>query len=223
MSTRGNPDRANTAAAHTAPDGAGATVEPTGPGPLPAPGFRDRAEQPPTAQTPGRTPAQPPRAATVGRAVLIGLATGARSTAGATALVVTSSRADPAPFGRLAGLPVRIAACAATAAEVVLDTLPVAPPRTAPAGLVPRVLLAPLVAVGADVRDGARPDGPTVLLDALTAAAAATVAAFAGVRLRAFLARRLGADLPGALAEDALVGLLVRAGTRRAPGLRVAA
>ncbi|MFC7658864.1 hypothetical protein ACFQV8_24345 [Pseudonocardia benzenivorans] len=60
--------------------------------------------------------------------MLIGLATGARSTAGATALVVTSSRADPAPFGRLAGLPVRIAACAATAAEVVLD----APGRAAP-------------------------------------------------------------------------------------------
>ncbi|GAY08019.1 hypothetical protein [Pseudonocardia sp. N23] len=157
--------------------------------------------------------------AVAARAAALGLATGARSTTAAAALVLSSMPTDRSPLHRLATTPARLAASAAVLGELTADKLPIAPPRTRPTGLIPRLLLAPAVAVAADHRDDAGPDAWTAVY-ALVAGAAAAAAALGGVRMRAVLARRLGSDVPGALAEDALACTLAWVGSRRAPGPR---
>lgn len=155
-----------------------------------------------------------PPFATLLRAVALGAATGARSTTAVAALALTSTERDRWPLNRAASPTAKLGAGAAVVGEMVGDKLPVAPPRTDPAGLVPRLLLAPVAVAAADRRDGSGPDGWTVL-NALAASAAAAAAAFGGVRLRAVLGHRLGSDLPGAFAEDVLAGTLAWVGSRR--------
>ncbi|MDL4821438.1 hypothetical protein [Actinomadura opuntiae] len=144
------------------------------------------------------------------RAAALGAATGARSSAGLSALAMRSRRYHPGLSGRLSHPAVKTVNGLLTVAEMGLDKLPSAPPRTSPQVLAPRVLLAATAARAVARRDGIR-SGPPVLL----AAATATASAAAGVRLRAAAARRTGSDLPGALAEDAAAVLLGRLGTAR--------
>jgi uncharacterized membrane protein len=96
------------------------------------------------------------------------------------------------------------------AGEVVADKQPAVPGRLSPPGLVPRLTLGATSAAALARRDD---EGPA--LPALVGLAAAGGAAVLGVRARAAAARRLGSDLPGAIAEDALTAGLAWLGARR--------
>lgn len=151
------------------------------------------------------------RPATLARAVALGAATGSRSSAGITALALTSRRGDRGPVAPRAGSrPGRAVTVLLAAGELAADKLPSAPSRLAPPGSIPRTALAATAAAGMAARDGERPE-PAAVVAAVTALGSAA----AGLRLRALAARRLGSDLPGALAEDALAGLLAWLGARR--------
>ena len=154
----------------------------------------------------------PPRFGTLAKAAALGAATGARSTAGVTALAFTSSPADDGPvLSRLGSRPGKVAVGAAAVGELVADQLPATPSRLAAPGLAPRLTLAAAAASGMARRDGER-RAPA----ALVATAMALVGAVLGVRLRAAAAGRFGSDKPGAFAEDGLAAALAWVGTRRA-------
>jgi uncharacterized membrane protein len=131
------------------------------------------------------------------RAVLFGLATGGRSTVGITALALTAPRTGSwlgnRWLTRAAGL--------ASAGELAGDKLPKAPSRLAPPGLVSRLAFG--VIGGMLLARRYRASTTTTVLAGLLAVAAAVVGALLGGRWRSLVARRLGTDLPGALAEDA--------------------
>ena len=95
--------------------------------------------------------------------------------------------------------------------ELTADKLPSTPSRLAAPGLIPRIALAAVAAAGMAIRDGERPEPAA----AVAAVDRALGSAALGVRLRALAARRLGSDLPGAFAEDALAGTLAWLGARR--------
>ncbi|WP_202125922.1 hypothetical protein [Actinomadura physcomitrii] len=154
-------------------------------------------------------PDRPSRRALV-RAAALGAATGCRSSAGLSALALRSRRYHPGLSGRLSHPAVKALNGLFTLAEMGIDKLPAAPPRTSPQGLAPRVALAAVAARAMARRDGIR-SGPPVVL----AAATATASAAAGVRLRAAAADRMGSDLPGAFAEDAAAALLGQVGAAR--------
>ncbi|QKG27505.1 hypothetical protein [Actinomadura verrucosospora] len=154
-------------------------------------------------------PDRPSRRALM-RAAALGAAAGCRSSAGLSALALRSRRYHPGLSGRLSHPAVKAVNGLLTMAEMGLDKLPSAPPRTSPQGLAPRVAIAAVTARAVARRDGIR-SGPPVLL----AAAAATASAAAGVRLREAAADRMGSDLPGALAEDAAAALLGQVGAAR--------
>jgi uncharacterized membrane protein len=157
------------------------------------------------------TSATAPLRASLLRSAALGAASGCRSTAGATAVVLTARPTDPGPAAR-AGRG-RLLALVLAAAELVADKLPVTPPRTQPAGL-PRLAAGAGSATAVAQRDGRAP-AAAAAVGTLAAAAAAELAS----RARAVAARRLGSDLPGALLEDVLAALLAWWGTRRpAPG-----
>ena len=160
----------------------------------------------------GDRDAPPVRPVTLARAVALGAATGARSSAGITALALTSRRADRgAAASRLSSRPAQVVTALLAAGECVTDKLPVTPSRLAAPGSVPRVALAAAAAGGMAARDGERAEPAAVV-----AAGAALGSAALGLRLRAAAARRFGSDLPGALIEDAIAGTLAWLGTRRA-------
>ncbi|HYH30389.1 MAG TPA: hypothetical protein VD903_08390 [Pseudonocardia sp.] len=145
------------------------------------------------------------------RAAALGAATGARSTAGITAVALTSRPDDTgAVASRLGGRAGSALAVVAAAGELVADKTPGVPSRIAPPGLVPRIALGATSASAV-----ARRDGHDNALPGLIGAASAVGAAVLGVRLRAVAARRFGTDKPGALAEDALAALLGWLGARR--------
>ena len=149
--------------------------------------------------------------ATLARAAALGAASGSRSTAGITALALTSRPDDLGVIASRAGSrPGQVVTPLAAAGELTADKLPFTPSRLGAPGLVPRIALAATAAAGMAIRDGERPE---------PAAAVAAVAAFGsaalGVQFRALAARRLGSDLPGAFAEDALAGALAWLGARR--------
>ncbi|GLZ49014.1 hypothetical protein Acsp06_51990 [Actinomycetospora sp. NBRC 106375] len=158
-----------------------------------------RADDRERAEHPERAP-RPATAGTLARAAALGAATGARSTFGVTALALRGAR----------GRSVRGAAVLAALGEAAGDKHPAVPPRTHPAGLAPRLGLAATSAGAAAHRDG-REVGP----GALVAVGAALGAAVGGMRLRGLAHARLGTDLPGALAEDAVAALLAGWGARR--------
>ena len=128
------------------------------------------------------------------RAALLGLATGGRSTLGLTALACTASRPGPVALRWVAGL--------GSAVELAGDKVPQAPSRLAPVGLAAR--LAGAAASGGWLARRAGERGSAVPLAGLIAMAAALAGALLGHRWRSLGARRLGTDLPGALAEDVL-------------------
>ncbi|MCW0215465.1 MAG: hypothetical protein OJJ54_19080 [Pseudonocardia sp.] len=148
------------------------------------------------------------------RAAALGAASGGRSTAGLTAVTLTSRARDPWPARYLAGPVSKVSAVLSAGGEAVADKLPGAPPRTAPAGLAPRVAFGAAAAAIATRRGGTK-DPQVVGGAAALAAALSVAAAFAGTKVRGIAAERFGADLPGALAEDGLVGTLAWWGSRR--------
>jgi len=136
-----------------------------------------------------------------GRLVALGLATGGRSMAG---LVVLSAASSPdglsQPLRTLAGPVGRAGAAAAAATELVLDKLPVTPPRTQPEGLVPRAAIAATGGYVLAKRRGRRP-----LIPVLTAAGTAVGAAYAGAWWREHAAQTGLSPLLAAAVEDAVV------------------
>jgi uncharacterized membrane protein len=159
----------------------------------------------------GTEPVAPVRVSTLLRAAALGAATGARSSAGVTALAMTSRPQDtPEPVARLGTTTGRIITALLATTEVVLDKQSATPPRTAPQGLLPRLSLGAATAAGLAMRRGDDPDLPA-LVGALAAGGAAAV----GIRWRALAQRRFGSDLPGALIEDATAAALAWLGARR--------
>jgi len=131
------------------------------------------------------------------RAALAGVATGARSFAAVTACA--STPVGPSPLDRLLHRAwVRRSVRRSALGEVIADKLPVAPPRTAPAGLLARAVLGTVA--GSVVAGRERLALP---VGAAAGLAGALAWSFAGPPVRAALAERFGGDLPGALAEDA--------------------
>jgi uncharacterized membrane protein len=145
------------------------------------------------------------------RAVALGAASGSRSTAGITAVALTSGIDDrgavaPRLGSRTGGVITGLLAVG----ELIGDKLPSTPSRLAGPGLVPRLVLGATSAATMARRDGH--DGRLPLLIGLAGAGAAAVL---GVRLRAAAAQRFGSDRPGAVAEDAAAALLGWLGARR--------
>jgi uncharacterized membrane protein len=131
------------------------------------------------------------------RAVLLGLASGGRSTTGLTALALTNR----STAGALGSRWTRLLAGTATAGELVGDKLPQAPSRLQPAGLLPRLALgAAAGAVLAHREGGSR--NRTLLAGALGSAGAGA-GSWLGVSWRQLASRQFDKDLPGALIEDA--------------------
>lgn len=179
--------------------------------------------------------------ATITRASLLGLATGARSCSGIAAQVaVTPSLARRQPERALGHRRVKGLFGLAALGEIVGDKLPIAPSRLAPSGLVARLGLAAatalLVARAADETERAR-RGPTAYeegpaeaslppvepgsaippaaLGAVGVAVGASLAsAFLGHAWRGWAARSFGRDWPGALLEDVVVLALAGVATR---------
>jgi uncharacterized membrane protein len=148
---------------------------------------------------------------TLARAAALGAASGSRSTAGITALALTSRPDDLGVIASRAGSrPGQVVTPLAAVGELTADKLPSTPSRLGARGLVPRIALAATAAAGMAIRDGERPEPA-----AAVAAVAALGSAALGVRFRALAARRLGSDLPGAFAEDTLAGTLAWLGARR--------
>ncbi len=135
-------------------------------------------------------------------AAFAGAATGSRSQSALAAYELT----DPHPrtFRRAATV-------LGAAGELVGDKLPRVPSRLQPAALGARLVCGGLSGwLLAGRHGGAR------IPATLVGCGAAAATSFAGARTRGLLATRLGNDLPGALAEDAiavsLAGLAVRRG-----------
>jgi uncharacterized membrane protein len=148
------------------------------------------------------------------RAAALGAASGGRSTAGITAVTLTSRSGDPWPARYLGGTAAKASAALSAVGEAVADKLPDVPPRTSAPGLAPRVVFGAAAGAIATSRNGST--DPLVVGGAAALAAAASVAAaFAGTKARGIAAKRFGADLPGAVAEDALVAMIAWWGSRR--------
>jgi uncharacterized membrane protein len=148
---------------------------------------------------------------TLARSAALGAASGSRSSAGITALALTSRPGDLGVIASRAGSrPGQVVAPLLAVGELTADKLPSTPSRLGARGLIPRIALAAIAAGGMASRGGERPE-PAAALAAVTALGSAAL----GARLRALAARRLGSDLPGALIEDALAGTLAWLGTRR--------
>jgi uncharacterized membrane protein len=144
------------------------------------------------------------------RAAALGAASGSRSTAGITAVALTSGTDDRgAVASRLGSRTGGVVAGLAAVGELVADKLPSTPSRLG-AGLLPRLVLG-----ASSAATMARRDGHDVVLPLLIGLGGAGAASVLGVRLRAAAARRLGSDKPGAFAEDALAALLGWYGARR--------
>ena len=129
------------------------------------------------------------------RAVLLGLATGGRSTVGLTALALTA----PDTGSPLSCRWVARVAGVASALEFAGDKLPKAPSRFAPPGLAARLAGAAICGVLLGRRRGVS----AAVLAGLLAVAGAVAGGLLGSRWRALAARRFGTDWPGALLEDA--------------------
>jgi uncharacterized membrane protein len=158
-----------------------------------------------------RRPAPRPPAGTLVRAAALGAASGSRSTAGVTAVALTSSRGDRGVLASALGSTAGKAVTGVMAVgELVADKLPTTPSRLAPPALAPRALLG-----GTAAAAEARRDGQDAILPALVAATSALGAAVLGARLRGVAARRFGSDLPGAFLEDGVAAALGWWGARR--------
>ena len=132
------------------------------------------------------------------RSVLLGFATGGRSSLGLALLAVTAPDTGGWPTSRWA----RGAAVLAAAGELTGDKLPQTPSRLAPPALASRIAVGAAAGAILAHREGA--SRTATLVSAGLAAAGAGLGSVAGARWRALAADRIGSDWPGALAEDAL-------------------
>lgn len=145
------------------------------------------------------------------RAVALGAASGARSTAGVTAVALTSTRGDRGPLASALGSTAGTVASGVLAAgELVGDKLPTTPSRLAPPALGGRLLLG-----GTSAAAVARRDGHDPVLPALVGAVSALGMSVLGSRLRGIAAERFGSDRPGAFVEDGVAAALGWLGARR--------
>jgi len=157
-------------------------------------------------------PARPgPRAATLVHAAVLGAATGLRSTAGLTALALSSTPHDRGAAARLGSTRASAVLGVLAAAELVVDKLAGAPSRTSPQALLPRALFGAVAAAGMARRDGGAP----VAAAAAVGLTAALGAAALGVRARTAAAGRPGSERVAAAAEDAVAAALSWLGARR--------
>jgi len=131
------------------------------------------------------------------RALLLGLATGGRSTLGLTALALTAPRSRSWLTSRW----VRRAAGLASVVELAGDKVPQAPSRLAPPGLAARLAGGAVGGVLLARRSGR--SGSAAVLAGLLAVAGAGAGSLLGSRWRSLAARRFGTDWPGAALEDA--------------------
>ncbi len=129
------------------------------------------------------------------RYAALGNATGARTTAGITALALSSSSADPAWLRSPAA---RVVTSLMAAGEAVGDQLPMTGSRLAPPQLIARVV----AAAGSGALLARRTREP-VYVGALVAVAGSLAGAFAGSWFRAWAGRKLGRGTYGAVVEDA--------------------
>ncbi|WP_130290802.1 hypothetical protein [Pseudonocardia sediminis] len=144
------------------------------------------------------------------RAAALGVASGARSTSGVAAAAWTSTPKDDGPARLLGTTAGRAVTAVALLGESGADKHPSVPSRLAPAGLGGRLVLGAAAAFVVALRDRRTP-WPAVFVAVLGAG----TSAWGGSRLRATASGQLGADLPGALTEDALAVLLAAYGARR--------
>jgi uncharacterized membrane protein len=159
----------------------------------------------------GRTVVAPARPSVLLRAAALGAASGSRSSAGATAVALTSSRGDRGVLASgLGSTPGTVASGLLAAGELVADKLPTTPSRLAGPALGARLLLG-----GTSAAAVARRDGDDSVLPAYVGAASALGAAVLGSRLRAVAAARFGSDRPGAFLEDGIAAALGWLGARR--------
>ncbi|MEO7261607.1 MAG: DUF4126 domain-containing protein [Jatrophihabitantaceae bacterium] len=142
------------------------------------------------------------------RAIMLGLATGGRSTAGLAALALTNGSSG----GALGSPWTRRLAGVAAAGELVGDKLPQTPSRLQPRGLALRLAFGAVAGAVLTHREGGSRNR------AALAGALGLLGAGAGSRLgaswRQTAGRRFGKDLPGALIEDACCAAAVRYASR---------
>jgi uncharacterized membrane protein len=149
------------------------------------------------ASLPARPESRAP--AMLGRAALLGAATGMRSSVALAVLILRRSGGLPAVLDRRAA---RSAAVIVDAGELFLDKLPTTPSRLDPLGLISRVVAASLAAAVL-ARSGHRRPVPAMAVASACTVAAAKISHDA----RAALARHIP-DPAVAVAEDALaIGL----------------
>ncbi len=147
------------------------------------------------------------------RSALLGVATGSRSSLGFAAPELTA----PTKPGRLgtSSTPARVLGAAGLVGELVADKSPGAPDRTAPQGLVPRLVGAAAGATRLSERERAN-----AALPAVAATAGALGGAFGGLAWRRWASTRLP-DWQAALLEDgvalALAALACVPGRNRRP------
>jgi uncharacterized membrane protein len=158
-----------------------------------------------------RVPVAPAPPSALLRAVALGAASGSRSTAGVTAVALTSTRGDrgvlASGLGSTAGT---VTSGVLAAGELVADKLPTTPSRLAPPSLGGRLLFGGTSAAAVAGRDGHDP-----VLPALVGAASALGMSVLGARLRGVAAQRFGSDKPGAFVEDGVAAALGWLGARR--------
>ncbi|WP_433559967.1 hypothetical protein ACQPWY_18335 [Pseudonocardia xinjiangensis] len=159
-----------------------------------------------------REPVPPGSPATLLRAAALGAATGSRSTAGVTAIALTSGRDDPGAVAARLGSRSRHGDLRAGRRRRARGRQAAGHPEPARSA-----------GTAAPGRAGCHlcgGDGPPQPVRHDTARAGRPglrgAAAALGVRLRAAAARRFGSDKPGAFAEDAIATLLGWLGARRA-------
>lgn len=158
----------------------------------------------------GTEPVAPVRLGILAKAAALGVASGARSSAGVTAVAFASRREDGGAAGLLGRTTGKAAAGLLAAGELVADKLPVTPSRLEPQGMAPRVAFGAATAGAMARRDGIDPDLP-----ALVGTLAAVAGALVGTQWRSSAERRFGSDRPGAFIEDAAAALLGWLGARR--------
>ena len=169
-----------------------------------APGLGDRSTKREHCVLAERSGGSPVTAAldarTVASSLIAGAATGLRSTSGLAAIITAGSKGRLPQ--KLQQRRYRSVTLLLTAGELIADKLPGTPARTAPRGLIPRVVLG---GVSADRLAPAHRRFPAAAV--LLGSAAAVGSAFGGRAARSRLSARIG-PIPAALVEDAITGLL---------------
>lgn len=138
-------------------------------------------------------------------ALLIGVVAGLRAVTPLAALATGAALGWIGLTGTIFGFvanPVALALLLAlAAAELVNDKLPRTPSRKEPPQFAVRILAGAAAGAILATLAGGQP-WLAIVVGAALGGAGAVVGTLAGARLRAFLARSLGADLPAALVED---------------------